>query len=497
MVGGPRDPTRAARHELLVARLDAAGALDPAFGGGDGVVQSARASRTARSYDLALEAGGERPRRRRRRRPDASTTGPTPVPGAPVRRPARAPRCRSPASPPTASPSAQRRRRRCPTGGIAVAGWGAVDRRAARASARRRGCSPTGAPDTTFSGDGWDARSPSAATRGPCELDVDADGRITVAGVGDLGALRRRPRRSRRASSRAAAPDAGFSGDGQLVVGYPDAVRRHEPLHRRSSRAATRLLAAGLARRRRPGRAAADHGRRGAHRRLRHDGRARRRGRSGPARARRCAVTSAGGAVVAGRTGGDVAPDRLADPVAARRTRPPAASARTASELLRGRAARRRRARRRRPARRGRHDRDRRQGVVARFAPERRAGRGARARPPSCARARPRRSPRPGSSDPEGETLRYAFDLDGNGSFEFDGGENPLALRSFAAPGTYTVGVRVTDPRGGTATAQRADRRRAPARAVPQPRARRSRASRGPCAGSSATACPAASGSCG
>ena len=60
-----------------------------------------------------------------------------------------------------------------------------------------------------------------------------------------------------------------------------------------------------------------------------------------------------------------------------------------------------------------------------------------------------------GSTDPEGETLRYAFDLDGDGAFEFDGGENPLALRSFTVPGTYTVGVRVSDPRGGTATAQR------------------------------------------
>jgi len=61
-----------------------------------------------------------------------------------------------------------------------------------------------------------------------------------------------------------------------------------------------------------------------------------------------------------------------------------------------------------------------------------------------------------GSSDPEGEQLRYAFDLDGNGDFEFDGGTNPLALRSFAAPGGYSVRVRVTDPRGASATAARA-----------------------------------------
>ena len=60
-----------------------------------------------------------------------------------------------------------------------------------------------------------------------------------------------------------------------------------------------------------------------------------------------------------------------------------------------------------------------------------------------------------GSSDPEGEPLQYAFDLDGNGSFEFDGGANPFAATSFAAPGTYTLGVRVTDPRGASATAAR------------------------------------------
>ena len=49
--------------------------------------------------------------------------------------------------------------------------------------------------------------------------------------------------------------------------------------------------------------------------------------------------------------------------------------------------------------------------------------------------------------------MSFAFDLDGNGTYEFDGGQNPLALRSFAAPGTYTVGVRVVDPRGAAATA--------------------------------------------
>ena len=94
------------------------------------------------------------------------------------------------------------------------------------------------------------------------------------------------------------------------------------------------------------------------------------------------------------------------------------------------------------------------QGAVARFTPN---------APPAAALSAPAqlRAGAPaeidaqGSNDPEGEPLRYAFDLDGNGSYEFDGGENPLALRSFATPGTYAVGVRVTDPRGGAATARR------------------------------------------
>jgi uncharacterized delta-60 repeat protein len=74
-----------------------------------------------------------------------------------------------------------------------------------------------------------------------------------------------------------------------------------------------------------------------------------------------------------------------------------------------------------------------------------------------------------GSSDPEGEPLRFEFDLDGDGTYEFDGGANPLALRSFPAPGGYTVGVRVSDPRGAAATATRAIAVVAAAAPVPQP----------------------------
>jgi uncharacterized delta-60 repeat protein len=74
-----------------------------------------------------------------------------------------------------------------------------------------------------------------------------------------------------------------------------------------------------------------------------------------------------------------------------------------------------------------------------------------------------------GSSDPEGEALRFAFDLDGDGSYEFDGGGNPLALRSFPAAGSYTVGVRVTDPRGASATAAHSIAVSAAQQPVPQP----------------------------
>ena len=74
-----------------------------------------------------------------------------------------------------------------------------------------------------------------------------------------------------------------------------------------------------------------------------------------------------------------------------------------------------------------------------------------------------------GSSDPEGEALRYAFDFDGDGTFELDGGANPIAVHSFAGAGVRNVGVRVSDPRGATAVATRSVRVVVPDRAVPRP----------------------------
>jgi YD repeat-containing protein len=59
-----------------------------------------------------------------------------------------------------------------------------------------------------------------------------------------------------------------------------------------------------------------------------------------------------------------------------------------------------------------------------------------------------------GSSDPDGTIVRYEWDLDGNGSYEANTGASPTASRSYAA-GTYDVGLRVTDDRGGTGAVSR------------------------------------------
>jgi hypothetical protein len=62
-----------------------------------------------------------------------------------------------------------------------------------------------------------------------------------------------------------------------------------------------------------------------------------------------------------------------------------------------------------------------------------------------------------GSSDPDGDSLAYSWDLDGDGSF--GDSMSPTPTRTYA-PGTHTVRLRVTDGRGGeatTATTVRAD----------------------------------------
>ncbi len=57
------------------------------------------------------------------------------------------------------------------------------------------------------------------------------------------------------------------------------------------------------------------------------------------------------------------------------------------------------------------------------------------------------------SSSPNGAIAKYEWDLDGNGSFETDSGSNPTASSSYAVAGPVTVGLRVTDAAGKTATA--------------------------------------------
>jgi sugar lactone lactonase YvrE len=58
-----------------------------------------------------------------------------------------------------------------------------------------------------------------------------------------------------------------------------------------------------------------------------------------------------------------------------------------------------------------------------------------------------------GSADPEGLGLRYAWDLDGNGSFELSTGSVPRATKTFSASTTMTPRVLVLDPHGGDAVA--------------------------------------------
>jgi hypothetical protein len=58
-----------------------------------------------------------------------------------------------------------------------------------------------------------------------------------------------------------------------------------------------------------------------------------------------------------------------------------------------------------------------------------------------------------GSSDPEGLPLRYAWDLNGDGSFESSSGTDPRARSRFGSSTTLTPRVRVLDPHGGEAVA--------------------------------------------
>src|SRR6476469_2364533 len=56
------------------------------------------------------------------------------------------------------------------------------------------------------------------------------------------------------------------------------------------------------------------------------------------------------------------------------------------------------------------------------------------------------------SSDPDGTIAKYEWDLDGNGTYETNGGASPTLSRAFEAKGTYNIGLKVTDNGGKTAT---------------------------------------------
>ncbi|HET9197648.1 MAG TPA: LamG-like jellyroll fold domain-containing protein, partial [Solirubrobacterales bacterium] len=60
-----------------------------------------------------------------------------------------------------------------------------------------------------------------------------------------------------------------------------------------------------------------------------------------------------------------------------------------------------------------------------------------------------------GSSDPDGTIAKYEWDLDGNGSYETSTGTTASTSKPFTATGTLTIGLRVTDNSGGTATTTR------------------------------------------
>jgi hypothetical protein len=59
-----------------------------------------------------------------------------------------------------------------------------------------------------------------------------------------------------------------------------------------------------------------------------------------------------------------------------------------------------------------------------------------------------------GSRDPDGTIANYAWDLDGDGSIETDGGSSPILSHKFSV-GVHHVTVRVTDDKGKRAYATR------------------------------------------
>jgi PKD repeat protein len=59
------------------------------------------------------------------------------------------------------------------------------------------------------------------------------------------------------------------------------------------------------------------------------------------------------------------------------------------------------------------------------------------------------------SSDADGTIVKYEWDLDGNGSYETETGTEAVAVRSYAAAGSYDVRLRVTDSSGNKSSTLR------------------------------------------
>lgn len=55
-----------------------------------------------------------------------------------------------------------------------------------------------------------------------------------------------------------------------------------------------------------------------------------------------------------------------------------------------------------------------------------------------------------GSYDPDGQIVRYEWDWEGDGTYDFDAGTNPIASHSYPHEGTYYPRLRVTDNDGLT-----------------------------------------------
>jgi hypothetical protein len=51
-----------------------------------------------------------------------------------------------------------------------------------------------------------------------------------------------------------------------------------------------------------------------------------------------------------------------------------------------------------------------------------------------------------GSADPDGDALRYRFDIDGEPGFEMDNGNNPKLTQTYVSSASFSAGVQVLDP---------------------------------------------------